>query len=107
MSTTAVRVNDDKMGESIVIHVEFSPVMISGFAKALDSINARLKKEFPKELLDKMYIRVHSNVESFPIAPSGKRNRGALIDEGLDLTKCFEVIPKFITNKNVKKLEYK
>lgn len=107
MSTTVVRVNDAKMGDVIIVHVEFSPVMISSFTRALDSINARLKKAFPKELVDKMYIRLHSNVESFPIAPSGKRNRGALIDEGLDLTKCLEVNPKVITNKNVKKLEYK
>lgn len=107
MSTTAVRVNDAKMGDVIIVHVEFSPVMINSFDRALDGINARLKKAFPKELVDKMYIRLHSNVESFPIAPSGKRNRGALIDEGLDLTKCLEVNPKVITNKNVKKLEYK
>lgn len=107
MSTTAVRVNDAKMGDVIIVHVEFSPVMINSSLRALDGINARLKKAFPKELVDKMYIRLHSNVESFPIASSGKRNRGALIDEGLDLTKCLEVNPKVITNKNVKKLEYK
>ena len=107
MSTTAVKVYDATMGEAIVIHVEFSPIMISSFARALDSLNVRLKKAFPKELVDKMFIRLHSNVESFPIAPSGKRDRGALIAEGLDLTKCFAINSRNTTYEKVKKLEYK
>ena len=107
MSTTAVKVSDSNGDDAIVIHVEFSPVMINSVNKAIEGINSRLKKYFPKELVDKMYIRLHDNYESFPIAPSGKRNRGALIEEGLDLSKCMKVSPKLINNGKIKYLEYK
>ncbi len=37
----------------------------------------------PKELFDTVYVRFRDNRESFPIAPSGKRDIRALIEEGM------------------------
>ena len=47
----------------------------------LDTI-ARLKSEFPREVLDKIYIRVRRPDEMFAVAPSGKRDNNALVSEG-------------------------
>lgn len=89
MTGSLVKINDDIIGEAYVMHVMFQPG-VSDMKKVLKGISKRLASKFPQELLDKLYIRVRSFEEGFPVAPSGKRDVHPLINEGYT-SKCESV----------------
>lgn len=81
MSCTVVRMEGEK-GSYVVIHVEPQPTAIASKEDFLAQVALSLRPVLPEEMYDMLFIRYRDNVESFPIAPSGKRDIKALIDEG-------------------------
>ena len=73
-----------------VCHIELQPNAKQSEEKVIESAIMRLKKVLPQDILDILYLRVRSFEESFPLAPSGKRNTIALIEEGIT-EKCIDV----------------
>lgn len=92
MSVSAVKALKEDNQEQIIIHIQFSPIKQNNETKIIEGIRGRLQNTFPQEMLKNIQIRVRSQEESFPIAPSGKRNRQALIEEGYNKEKCLPVI---------------
>ena len=82
MSTAIVKVNENGI-EKYVCHIELQPETKYNTDKILESCALRLNKNFPKDILDILYFRVRTFKESFPVAPSGKRDTNPLIIEGL------------------------
>ena len=66
------------------------------FEKILKSCAERLQNKIPDEVLDQLFFRVRSFEESFPAAPSGKRDTKKLIAEGItdQCIPCRELLPK-------------
>lgn len=81
MSCTVVRMEGEK-GSYVVVHVEPQPTAIISKEDFLAQVALSLRSALPEELYDMLFIRYRNNVESFPIAPSGKRDIKALVDEG-------------------------
>lgn len=91
-----------------VCHIELQPNAKLSEEKVIESAIMRLNKILPQDILDILYLRVRSFEESFPLAPSGKRNTTALIEEGIT-EKCIDV-SKYInrhTDNKVRKLTKK
>ena len=88
MTGSLVKINDEYIGEAYVMHIILQPE--ANKEKALASLSKRLKSKFSPELLDKLYVRVRSIEEGFPVAPSGKRDIHPLIEEGYS-SKCLSV----------------
>ena len=88
MTGSFVKINDEYIGEAYVMHIILQPE--ANKEKALASLSKRLKSKFSPELLDKLYVRVRSIEEGFPVAPSGKRDIHPLIEEGYS-SKCLSV----------------
>ena len=65
----------------------------------VENCQNRLTCALPKDVIDRLYLRIRSNKESFPLAPSGKRNYQELISEGIT-DKCIKVesVKKLIKN---------
>lgn len=78
LSCTAVA-----QGQNIIVHIESRPDMRVDKDELVGEVAKRIKSICPQEIIDKIYIRYRDNVESFPVAPSGKRDRKKLIDEGV------------------------
>lgn len=76
MSTTLVRINDD----NYVCHIELSPEKKSSYENIINGIMQRLANNIPDEILKLLYIKIR---ESFYLAPSGKRDSSALVNEGI------------------------
>lgn len=77
-----VKVNDELVGESLMMHIMLQPDKKKAKEDIILDTIARLKREFPREVLDKIYIRVRRPDEIFAVAPSGKRDNNALVSEG-------------------------
>ena len=77
-----VKVNDELVGESLMMHIMLQPDKKKAKEDIILDTIARLKSEFPREVLDKIYIRVRRPDEMFAVAPSGKRDNNALVSEG-------------------------
>ena len=88
MSGSLVKINDEYIGEAYVMHIILQPGVNKD--KALASLSKRLEAKFSLALLDKLYIRIRSIEERFPVAPSGKRDVHPLIEEGYT-SKCLSV----------------
>lgn len=88
MTGSLVKISDEYIGEAYVMHIILQPE--ANKEKALASLSKRLKSKFSPELLDKLYVRVRSIEEGFPVAPSGKRDIHPLIEEGYS-SKCLSV----------------
>ena len=78
MSTSLVKISDD----CYICHFELLPYAKFNSEKVIRSIIGRLENSFPSELLEMLYLRERNFDESFPIAPSGKRDNNKLIEEG-------------------------
>lgn len=87
MSCTAVVNNGE-----IVLHIELQPDSKLYQLRSLGSIIERLENFIPEEVLYKTYIRMRSTEESFPLAPSGKRNQEELARE--DISKALKIKEK-------------
>lgn len=99
MSASLVEI---EKGSSYVCHIEKQPRTKKEEEKILTSCATRLLKEIPEEVINKLYFKVR---ESFPLAPSGKRDTNLLKEEGID-SKCIpanEFVPEK-PNNIVKKL---
>lgn len=103
MSTTLVKISDDKF----VCHIELQPNKKSGYDNIIEGVMVRLKASVPEEVLEKLYIKERDFSNSFPLAPSGKRNCEALIEEGIteDCISCKEYLN--LNNKKVKRKSLK
>ena len=86
-----------KVGDNYVCHIEKQPlVKEEKMNEIIEKCQKRLICALPDDVVSRLYLRVRNNEESFPLAPSGKRNYGALINEGIT-DKCIKI-------DNVKKL---
>lgn len=88
MTGSLVKINDEYIGEAYVMHIILQPG--ANKDRALASLSKRLETKFSPSLLDKLYIRIRSIEEGFPVAPSGKRDVHPLIEEGYT-SKCLSV----------------
>lgn len=88
MTGSLVKINDEYIGEAYVMHIILQPG--ANKDRALASLSKRLEAKFSPSLLDKLYIRIRSIEEGFPVAPSGKRDVHPLIEEGYT-SKCLSV----------------
>lgn len=88
MTGSLVKINDEYIGEAYVMHIILQPG--ANKDRALASLSKRLEAKFSTSLLDKLYIRIRSIEEGFPVAPSGKRDVHPLIEEGYT-SKCLSV----------------
>lgn len=80
-----------KVGDNYVCHIEKQPLVSDDkISSIISKCIARLTSAIPCDVCDKLYIRFRSNSESFPLAPSGKRDYQALINEGLN-DSCIKV----------------
>lgn len=99
LSCITVDVDDYK-----VLNIQFQPLAKANYEKILESIYKRLEKNFTLELIDKLYVRIISSRDSYPLTASGKRNIRFL--EELSLNNCIKLnsirkcdMPKKLTLK--------
>lgn len=81
LSAVLVKVNDNNENY-YVCHIETQPHLKTSNEELLKECAERLKDINP-EILDKLFFRVRTLEESFPLAPSGKRDVAFLINEGV------------------------
>ena len=89
-----------KVGDRYVCHIEKQPLISEEkLNEIVENCQNRLTCALPKDVIDRLYLRIRSNKESFPLAPSGKRNYQELISEGIT-DKCIKVesVKKLIKN---------
>ena len=89
-----------KSGDKYVCHIEKQPLISEEkLNEIVENCQNRLTCALPKDVIDRLYLRIRSNKESFPLAPSGKRNYQELISEGIT-DKCIKVesVKKLIKN---------
>lgn len=89
MSCSLVKIIENDV-ESYVCHIELQPEAKYSSNKVLESCALRLSQKIPEDILNNLYFRERSFHESFPVAPSGKRDKNFLIAEGLN-EKCIPV----------------
>lgn len=79
-----------------VCHMEMQPTSCQNKDKVLKSCAERLQNQIPDEVLDQLFFRIRSFEESFPVAPSGKRDTKKLVLEGItdQCISCREVLSK-------------
>lgn len=82
MSCTVVRV-EYEYGFYVVVHVEQQPTAVILREEFIYKVALSIRPVLPGELYGALFIRYRDNIESFPIAPSGKRDAACLIDEGI------------------------
>lgn len=104
MSCTVVDIN----GHDIVCHIELQPLTKTSKTKIYRGIADRMKKYLPIEVLDRTFIRIRSNKNSFPLDPSGKRSISMLKEAGIDQKtnpfSYFDGKTQKVTKKKIKKL---
>lgn len=105
MSCTLVKILGVE-SDYYVCHIELQPESKENVDKVLRSCADRLRKNISQEILDCLYFKVRSFSESFPLAPSGKRNSAILIEEGINdnCISCNEVINCNSTKPKTKKI---
>ncbi|MDD5888517.1 MAG: class I adenylate-forming enzyme family protein [bacterium] len=89
LSCAIVNAKDEAGEDNIVINVEFQPNRRQKNDSAiLSSLKQRCEKKIPQlsEIESKIYYRIISNEESYPLTGSGKRNIRALEEMGLENT---------------------
>ncbi len=77
MSCTVIKTDDNVY----VCHIEKQPNSSKRIEDVLSSCALRLEKEIPEEIFNKIYFRVRSYEEGFPISKSGKRDFNSLRSE--------------------------
>ena len=73
-----------EVGEHYVAHIEFTPGFNRNQKVTLNKAQKRCVKAFGKDTTDRIYWRIRSTEESFPLTGCGKRSAKALIQEGID-----------------------
>ena len=96
MSTTLVKTNQ----EVYVCHIELQPESRTSKEKIVASLMNRLYKNVPVEILNNLYIKIRTFSESFPLAPSGKRNVECLENE--EMTDEYRSCKEYLHLKNGK-----
>lgn len=74
-----------------VAHIEFQPGRKQDFKLTLSKAEERCQKVFGDKIVKRMYWRMRSNEESFPLTGCGKRDAKALVREGLS-SKCIKLV---------------
>lgn len=67
-----------------ICNLEMQPTSQNSINKILKSCIERLNNLVPIKIMENVYFRIRSFEESFPLAPSGKRNTSELINETVD-----------------------
>lgn len=91
MSCTAVCVKEQNVSY-VVVHVEPQPTVEVSKKKFIHQVAGSINSILPLELRTVLFIRYRDNVESFPIAPSGKRDILSLIREGISNAQMYEEV---------------
>ena len=73
-----------------VAHVEFMPGYNGDQKSVLKNAQKRCLKSFGREVTDRLYWRIRSNEEAFPLTGCGKRSAKALVQEGISRN-CFKL----------------
>lgn len=71
-----------------VAHVEFMPHSNCNHTVVLQKAQKKCVQSFGMDVVDRIYWRIRSNEESFPLTGCGKRSAKALMQEGIS-SKCF------------------
>lgn len=79
-----------EVDKSYVAHVEFMPGPEKDEKSVLRKAQQRCIKSFGKAVADRIYWRIRSNAESFPLTGCGKRSAKALVEEGIS-SNCFKL----------------
>lgn len=82
LACTAVKIEHKDRLDDIVVHFEPQPHSNITTDALIKEVIERLEYFVPEELKDNIYLRYRNNLESFPAAPSGKRDIAGLINEG-------------------------
>ena len=77
MSCVVVKMDDN----TYVCHIEKQPNSKKDIKNILTACALRLKKDLPKEIYERIWFRIRSFEEGFPIAESGKRDYSYLKNE--------------------------
>lgn len=85
MSCSIVR---DAAANAVVVHAEKLPTARLSDEELYQQCAAVLRAYVQKGLSEPLYLRVRSNAEGFPAAVSGKRDFGALMQEGISRAKA-------------------
>lgn len=86
---------------NIICHIELQPFRKKSDKHIYNGIISRLKDNFDDELINKLFIRIRDNKESFPLDPSGKRSISTLKKIGIDdKTLSFNEFININTNDN-------
>ena len=86
MSCAVIKMVDN----TYVCHIEKQPTSKKSIEEILKACAMRLKSELPQEIYEKIYFRVRSYDEGFPVAESGKRDFNYLANED-NLTKLIYI----------------
>ena len=79
-----------EVDKSYVVHVEFIPGREQKQKTVLEKAYNRCNKAFGQAVTARIYWRIRSNEESFPLTGCGKRSAKALAQEGIS-SKCFKL----------------
>lgn len=104
LTTVIVKIETND-GPKHVCHIEKQPKSKIADEELLKQIVARLKQSIDMEILNNMFFRIRTFEESFPLAPSQKKDTPFLVKEGID-DKCvpFSSINNIFENGPVKKM---
>ena len=106
MSCEVITVIDEFNNNIPVAHIELFPDKYTKINNILLSIEKRIQRVLPAEVVNKLVYRIRTTNESYPLTGSGKRDCIALENEGLeyiinDITKKAE--KEKIKQKTIKK----
>ena len=79
-----------EVDKSYVVHVEFMPSLQKDEKSVLKKAQQRCINSFGKAVVDRIYWRIRSNEEAFPLTGCGKRSAKALVQEGIS-NHCFKL----------------
>ncbi len=80
-----------EVGDSYVVHVELMPETKQTQKNILKKSLKRCRQAFDNTIAERIYWRVRSTSESFPLTGCGKRSAKALVEEGIS-SYCFKTI---------------
>lgn len=93
--------NQDGETDNLICHIEKQPNSKKKDEQLIKEIQGRLSGKINPEILDKMFIRIRSFEEGFPVSGTGKTNLTQLKVEGIS-DKCVKLIeekPKTLSLK--------
>lgn len=99
---------DSTENNELVCNFELQPYKQKSEAETIRGIIGRIDKTYPEEVKEKLFFRLNTNEESFPLDPSGKRSLSKLKKIGIDeKTVAYEDLKKKYCKSKDKKFKIK